>query len=251
MRQEIIITDLTHMSGEHVCLAGVDRKGNTIRPMLQSGIFIRDLYIDNYLLRPRIVVSMELEPQTNRIAPHLEDHSWKIEESTQILRLAADNIWRIVLQRTSFNTVRDIFEVDLHENKNIRPGEGSRSIGTIKAKSIDFFEYKVLQFGQQQRQGYRLSFTDSEDNSFQDISITDLTLRYYTHHLKRSMKIQELNEVIREKFHHEEIWLRIGLTREWNEWCWLQVNGIYTFPDYLNGSNFDTFRKQGVELPDY
>jgi len=33
----------------------------------------------------------------------------------------------------------------------------------------------------------------------------------------------------------------IGLTRPYEGWCWLQVNGVYIFPDYLEGRCFADF----------
>jgi hypothetical protein len=40
------------------------------------------------------------------------------------------------------------------------------------------------------------------------------------------------------------MFLRIGLARHWEkhpERCHLQITGIYTFPDYLNGRTFTDF----------
>jgi hypothetical protein len=42
----------------------------------------------------------------------------------------------------------------------------------------------------------------------------------------------------------DHLHLRIGLTRPWGERgdrCFLQVNGIYSFPDYLDGRSFADF----------
>jgi len=41
----------------------------------------------------------------------------------------------------------------------------------------------------------------------------------------------------------ERMYLRLGLARPWEEdnKCWLQVTGIYTFPDYLSGKTFIDF----------
>ena len=52
----------------------------------------------------------------------------------------------------------------------------------------------------------------------------------------------------------EEVFLRLGLTRPWEEHpdrCQLQVNGVYTFPDYLDGRCFADFIEQPreVEVP--
>ena len=51
----------------------------------------------------------------------------------------------------------------------------------------------------------------------------------------------------------EDVFLRLGLTRPWEEHpdrCLLQVNGVYTFPDYLDGRCFANFiERPQVEVP--
>jgi hypothetical protein len=42
-------------------------------------------------------------------------------------------------------------------------------------------------------------------------------------------------------FKKNTIYLRIGLSRGWQKYpdrCYLQVNGVFTFPDYLDGKTF-------------
>lgn len=55
---------------------------------------------------------------------------------------------------------------------------------------------------------------------------------------------------IREQLQETDCYLRIGLTREYNGNLWLQVNGIYTFPDYAKGMCFMDYKQAGVTLPD-
>ena len=43
------------------------------------------------------------------------------------------------------------------------------------------------------------------------------------------------------------IYLRIGLARptwigHYPETCWVQITGVYTFPDYLDGRNWSEFK---------
>jgi len=37
------------------------------------------------------------------------------------------------------------------------------------------------------------------------------------------------------------VYLRLGLGRRFRGWHYLQVNGIYTFPDYLQGRCYADF----------
>ena len=77
MWQEIIITDLTQMSGDRVCIAGIDHKGNNIRPNLPPpGIYHRHLYQKKQvIIRPRAVV------RTQPPSPTRPTRSWALSPS--------------------------------------------------------------------------------------------------------------------------------------------------------------------------
>jgi hypothetical protein len=53
---------------------------------------------------------------------------------------------------------------------------------------------------------------------------------------------KQINAKLNAIFKNAEVWLRVGVTRPYEGWCWLQVTGIYTFPDYLNGKCFADFQ---------
>ncbi len=251
MEHEFIITDLTQMQGERVCVAGVDHKNQQIRIDLPPpGIFQQHLYLhDQQIIRPRAVVNLSVHTAPDRIAPHVEDFDWDRHGANQVLRIATEASWRQVLEKTTFPSVEAIFETTLHHKKNITPGTGVRSLGTIKPQTIDWVDYRVLQTPEGEKHGYRIRFTDATGTRYPEITITDLTFRYYVHALERKRREDGVRTVIAKKLKNSEVWLRLGLTRPWQGWCWLQVNGIYTFPDYLDGQTFDDFRKQGIRLP--
>ena len=44
------------------------------------------------------------------------------------------------------------------------------------------------------------------------------------------------------KLREAEVYLRLGLARAYpKNQCYLQVTGVYSFPDYLDGRNFADF----------
>jgi hypothetical protein len=97
---------------------------------------------------------------------------------------------------------------------------------------------------------YRIEFVD-ESGCVYELPVTDLSFRYFVDH-KRA-EISSPNRVasnLVQQFHQGDVFLRIGLTRPtWKEHphcCFLQVNGIYTFPDYLEGCCFADYRKIGA-----
>ena len=46
---------------------------------------------------------------------------------------------------------------------------------------------------------------------------------------------------------NQKVYLRIGLAHGWKKFperCYLQITGIYTFPDYLGGKNFSHYSRK-------
>jgi hypothetical protein len=249
--RELIITDVTRMSGDKGCMAGIDHKGNCLRPELPYPQTLREhhLYIDQYVIRPRAVLDMFLEPEPKTDPPHIEDHLWTSQEQSRFLRLADDAVWRTVLQRTAQSSVEDIFQAELVQNKMIMPGTGVRSLGTLKPAKIDRFSYYQMQRDNHIQSEFRLSFCDTNGAAFNSLPITDLSLRYYAEYLRvqNGLAADKIRALMEDMLLSCEVWLRIGLTRpyqksdEHQKWCFLQVNGIYTFPDYLEGKCFADF----------
>jgi hypothetical protein len=251
MWQEIIITDLTRMSEDKVCIAGLTHQNVVIRPDLPPpGIREQHLFSGTQvIIRPRAVINLLVEPKQNCKAPHLEDHEWRDTDQTQFLRLVDENTWRTVLDRTTSKSVESIFETPVHDNKKIAPGTGICSLGTIRPISIENVEYERDRW-ESKKYKYRLSFTDASHQKFVQLSITDLALRCFVDNLgmRQHLPFETIQKQLLDKLHHSTVWLRIGLTRPFDKddsgkkWCYLQVNGIYTMPDYLSGACFADFK---------
>lgn len=66
-------------------------------------------------------------------------------------------------------------------------------------------------------------------------------------HAQKESALPKIAAQLQWWFQKAETWLRLGLTRPWQPadedraWCFLQVTGIYTFPDYLHGACFADF----------
>ncbi len=241
---DILITDLTRMGSDSVCIAGVNYDFATIRPeFAYGGIDEIHLFRDSKaIIHPRAVVDLQVQPKRANTPPHLEDHLWTDTEKTKLLRITTDERWRRALERTTFPSVEAIFETELlHSNKNIEPGTGVRSLGTIKPKSIELFLFKTLERDGMERPDWRLFFTDAAGNVFEHIKINDLGLQCYTFYLSKEKSVKQINAKLNGIFKNADVLLRIGVTRPYEGWCWLQVTGIYTFPDYLKGKCFADF----------
>ena len=80
------------------------------------------------------------------------------------------------------------------------------------------------------------------------LKITDLTWHYYCNSLRGQFSDPDaLAAEMASRLRGKNVYLRIGLSRGWKKFpdrCFLQVNGIYTFPDYLDGKTFVDFLSQ-------
>jgi hypothetical protein len=89
-----------------------------------------------------------------------------------------------------------------------------------------------------------LTFID--DGAAYSLKITDLTWHIYCDSLLSEFRrpahiAEDLTQMLKQR----EVFLRIGLSRGWSKFpgkCFLQINAIHTFPDYLNGKTFADFR---------
>ena len=88
---------------------------------------------------------------------------------------------------------------------------------------------------------------DDAAGSRYNLAVTDLAFRFYLDHLRDredlspAQGISRLTASIRAS---DDVFLRIGLTRGFSDRpdrCHLQVTGVYTFPDYLDGKCFADF----------
>lgn len=122
MWQEIVITDVTRMNPKTVCIAGINHKGTTIRPVIFNIGGIPESYLyqqGKVIIHPRAVIQVNVEVKDDLEAPHIEDYLWLEPEKTQWLRQTTEQYWLNLLKHTTKPSVKDVFEAELHLKKNI------------------------------------------------------------------------------------------------------------------------------------
>ncbi|MBM4422943.1 MAG: hypothetical protein FJ030_06060 [Chloroflexi bacterium] len=243
MKKLLAITDLTRMQRGAVCIAGYDGEGNCIRPVLPPpGIPERALKAGGKaIIFPFAAVEFELIRHTPK-PPHSEDHVYD-PASVRFVRALNDEQKRRLLDRSCFGSVAEIFEQPIQRNPGfyVNDGEGPRSVGAIRPKAIRQVFYEQ---GEDNAWNYRLGFFDSEDQYYR-LKITDLTWNYFCSSQRTEERTPpqiaaDLTKLLKRK----DVYLRIGLSRGWAKFpgrCFLQLNGIYTFPDFLQGKTFADF----------
>ncbi len=245
MRGTIVVTDLTQMKGRnYVCIAGIDESGQCIRPVVEDrerGISKSLLYHESQLIiLPGSKVEFDFHPITI-IPPHVEDRGFDPNHVVS-KGFCSSTEWETILRNSSFKAVDTIYDGLLREQKWVRPGANTRSIATLSNANI--ISVQLPEWGG--RLKYRLFFEDNTGKVF-DCPVSDLTFRELCYkRVKRDNQphltvSSELTTLLRNA---GRVYLRLGLARSWiqphttESRCYLQVTGIYTFPDYLKGKTF-------------
>lgn len=243
----MVITDLTRMQHGHVCIAGYDRQHNCVRPILPPPGIDETSLIDNAgkaILFPFAVIDLDLLRHAPD-PPHCED--WRYDPSTlKFVSVLPENKRREILTWSHFQCVADVFDQPIQESNHVMQGTGTRSIGTIAPKTIHQVVYEQSPEG---AFGFRLGFYDFAEQYYR-LKITDLTWTYYCHSRlaqcgDAAAVAAEMTQMLKTQCRRGDVYLRIGLSRHWAkhpERCYLQINSIHTFPDYLKGKTFAELR---------
>ena len=245
METNIIITDVTRMRAPRVCVAGITDDGRCIRPIFEhEGVPENWLYDEHFqpVIRPFARVGLDLissRPQP----PHTED--WVVNPRVKTFSSGETNNNRLFLDQILDPSVEDIFQAKIHNDFGfyICEGEGTRSLGTILVKMVCQVKHSL----KYKDWDYRVHFVDQANREYR-LKVVDLSFGYYVNYLRerRGMSCEEISSMLTVKLHNATTYLRIGLTRPtWEEHphcCSLQITGVYTFPDYLDGCCFADYR---------
>jgi len=242
VKKELVITDVTRMREGRVCVAGYDRKRNCVRPVLPPpGIHERSLCANKKpIVFPFAVVEYDLLEHTPK-PPHMED--WRYDPaSVRFIKRLGEKEKRETLERLRDPSVNAIFGVPVISTRGhyIMAGQGKRSLGTIQPSEVS----DVICETADGEWKYRLQFVDATQTTWR-LTVTDLTWRYYCDSQRRAGKPpRKIAAELTRLLATSQVYLRVGLARGWDEHpdrCYLQITGVYTFPDYLQGQTFADF----------
>jgi Dual OB-containing domain len=246
LKEALVITDLTRMQEGRVCIAGYNRNFECIRPVLPPpGIHESALYSrGSTIIFPFAVVEFDFTSHTPK-PPHTEDRFFDPRYFRLVDKLDEPQKQKI-LEQTVFESVKDIFTTPIHSDLGfyVIDGAGDRSMGTIQPRWIKQVIHELSPDGQWK---YRLVFRDKTDSEYR-LTITDLAWRYFCD-WQRSKKIavHEIAASLLKALRSGLTFIRIGLARGWEKFpdrCYLQITGVYTFPDYLKGKIFSDFSQR-------
>ena len=167
MQQTIVITDLTTMGGDRVCIVGIGSQSRCIRPVLPPpGVRRRHLYIRKHIIfrklavRPRAKVRLKFY-RVPLTPPHIEDLGFE-PSSVAYQGLCDDAEWEAVLKASSFLSVQDMYDGCLQEGRWVEPGANTRSLGTVS--QVQVISVNLQEWSGERR--YRLYFKDETGHQY-------------------------------------------------------------------------------------
>lgn len=226
---DIIFTDLTRFAKQDiVCIAGINPATNEcVRPLpyLPTNECRRLNILPGAILNGNFTTP-------HITAPHTEDRNYQGELSFKGPCTAES--FMSILKATESPNAEEGFLVSFptgqkHIPTNTTP---NKSIITLSVNSWDlsivpdsFNPGKI-----------KIIFSDKSGHEFRYLSITDLGFHNYAEKNSNGDNFSTLNDFIRSQ---KEVYVRLGLSRKFTSsdgrtGYWLQVNGIYTFPEYFS-----------------
>ncbi|MBA2598574.1 MAG: hypothetical protein H0V00_18290, partial [Chloroflexia bacterium] len=172
-RRQMIVTDITRMEGDRVCVGGYLEDGTPVRPVAgRKGPDERWLRsARDAAVVPFAVVELQVNRAPKRMSvPHTEDRVIPLS-GHRVLRMLSDAERIALLERSLSPSLRAIFAAEIHADPNgtwgryVRTGEGTRSLGTIRADAIRAVHYR--HYPDRHRLDYRLRFNDASGEEFQ------------------------------------------------------------------------------------
>jgi hypothetical protein len=250
MQKNVVITDVTRMRYGNVCIAGYTGypgKLSCVRPVSSTGHIPEKWLSDegNAIIRPFSKVRLNFLEKPDITPPHTEDHVIDLRSKPSESVLLSTDARLKLLERLNDGYVKDIFGARIihHDGWYLKAGRGSRSLGTIEVADLEDVYYGPDFMGY--RTDYRMAFNDGRASY--RLAITDLSFRYYADSLKAQGWSNEMISIYLTTIISvsSRVFLRIGLARGWQkrpDRCYLQITGVYSFPDYLGGRCFTDFR---------
>ncbi|CAK8716969.1 hypothetical protein GCAAIG_06380 [Candidatus Electronema halotolerans] len=221
----IIITDLTKFNKKDiVCIAGINPKTNEcIRP--RPYIAKKDCQKRNILPGAIIEGKFTSYPYT---APHTEDRNRSL---LTFRGPCSSEEFKHLLKNTSIDSVEEGFGIQFADGQKYIPHNNPPDLSIITLTLYPDQLYMV----KDKYNKLRVNFTQ-HSKEFSFLSVTDLRFCNYAERNLIDDNLYELNNFIHTQ---QEIYLRLGLSRlyknekDGRSGFWLQVNGIYTFPEYF------------------
>lgn len=223
----IVMTEITRFANKDiVCSAGIDTEsGRCYRPIP----YLNSDRCRELGMVPGAVLSGDLAPTSEAAEPHIEDSSY---ENLTFNGHCSNDEFHDVLANSAVDSVEEGFGIRLKAaEKCIEPDLRPRcSLITVRVDpatlSIVPDQYNV--------ENVKAHFTDGGRKQFRFLTVTDLGFADLVGRIGSASVCAESQRVFRQQ---PNVYIRLGLSRQFQapdgrSGYWLQVNGIYGFPEF-------------------
>jgi hypothetical protein len=227
MSRTIVLTDVTAMSGDAVCIAGIDLASDQTVRLAQPQPTQR-LVATMGGLTPGDILKLDCKPLRSIEAPHVEDCEWNPRSVKRVGMSSAKEL-HCALAPTTFDSVTQAFGEPSIKGRNGNsawmPGAGARSLATVSVLYVRACADK--------NDRVRLAFKDEALDYWPGVPLQDLRVKQHGGTCD-TCKADALS-TIREEFDANRTIIRVGLTRPFapdgsEPVCWLQVTNILAKP---------------------
>lgn len=231
MNRKIVVTDLTRFKDRSiVCLAGIDPdNGECIRPLDKDRNYLSFESIKARDIHPGALLEGDFRRLTSS-PPHTEDYLYVGQ--LKHLGHVGSGEFRQLLANDAKTSVSSGFGKAPPDKFFLTTDLPQKSIITLKLTSPS--NLKIIE-DQYEKTKIKAHVTDGNGLTLSFIPITDLGFSDHAINLRAAdPDLENLNRFIRKQ---TEVYVRLGLGRAYTapnkpEACWIQLNGIYTFPEY-------------------
>lgn len=221
--RDVLILDLTEMSGANVCIAGIDLKsGATVR--LSTPSPTRNTVRSLLGLVPGDVVHLDWEADRKRHPPHVEDARWNRLTARKVRTMPFPEVSAIV-KPGAFNSITEAFGepwfTSSNGNSAWRPARGEHSLASVNVRYVGIDEDRS--------RNPRIHLLDAAGKHRHGVPLQDLQAKVHASDCESCASQYMKN--IRDDFAADSAIVRVGLTRPYKppdhpEACWLQVTNV-------------------------
>ncbi len=242
MKKTIFITCVTRMDEIFSCVAGIDEHNRFVRPIIdypdeRPGIKREFLFSPSgeELVRPLTYVEFEFIEHRPEKPYHTEDWIIDGDVAPRVVSRSNDDASRRILERSVSSSLSEAIS------------KRDRSLVTIKTPFAPKVKIKIDVEG---RLSCRFVMKDSAGDWITNARtatapprITDaywlaLCKHLYNNGMPEAEIEEHLRSILKEA---KNMYIVIGLTREWHKRYWRQVSGVLTVPYWLGGKTLAEF----------
>lgn len=221
---DIVISHLTRMNPGHVCAAGINLASHEhVRPVLPAPqlLPIRLCCGSSPMLQLRSILTLK-SPKPRGYLPEVEDYECNLWELRQTRQMTQPEFWQLLRDMAKPN-LHAIFGPTLEKtgkNYTLPPHTGLASLGCIHPASHTNLRVEADSFEEREQ----VKLVCKVDGVTCRLPVADLRFYSPTDFKIDRKLVNAVNGLLRGP---EDLIICVGLTREWQNRHWLQVNGLH------------------------